>query len=856
MNITKLKVPALRHFVESQPWAVDQRRGLALLERLAARATGDKVEAPSAAQPEHRAARGDRRSTTKSGGAIAVLPLYGVIAQRMDMMMAYCGGTSAERFADEFDAAMKDPDVSAIVIDCDSPGGSVQGTPELAKRIYDARGKGKKLIAVSNSCMASAAYWVCSACDEVVASPSAETGSIGVYTVHVDQSGMNEKLGLEYTLIKAGEHKAEGNPWEPLSADAEAFIQSQVDEMYGAFVGAVAKHRGIKVSEVNENFGQGRCFTSKQALAVGMIDRIATLEDVLKKLGAKDVGMSGRPQRAFGAAAATMMGEELVRPLMLGKAEPKGDTPVDPDPDDSHEEDDDDDDLCPECQGEMKDGICQACGYKADDDDGDDTTNASASAQSAAANGDRIALHSPVAGAADAGASLSPDSRPHAAQESTMDEQLKKALEAERKRAASIRTLARDHQIPENEIDALVESGVDENGAAAQILTKVKARHAANPSIVVGADRAADRKFANAGEQLFAIMQAGRTGVKDPRLVRVMHNARQVDAVGFNDLVAGTPSGMNESVGSEGGFFIAPEVLPGVIEPIYTEDPILSRVTRIPIGSATNRVVYNVVDETARTDGNRWGGIQMFWGDEADTATAKKPKMRQVEQLLKKIIGIAYLTDELVQDAPASQVLLQNAFQAELRFMICNAVFRGPGGGQPLGFTKSKAGVQQAIEGTQTIANSNQFVSQNVAKMLQNIPAALWPDVMYLYNQELLATLVNATIGTSSIPVFIGAGGLPGRPADTILGKTAAVSELCEQVGTPGDLVAIAPSQYHLAEKGGAQVATSLHVRFLNDELTMRITYRLDGKPVWNQTVAPYKGTAARGFFSTLGARA
>src|SRR4051812_20310736 len=103
-TVTRLKLPALRHFVESQPWAVERRRGLALLERLAARANGQDM-APDAAQADHRGARSDRRSTTKSGGAIAVLPLYGPIAQRMDMMMAMCGGTSAERFADEFDAA-------------------------------------------------------------------------------------------------------------------------------------------------------------------------------------------------------------------------------------------------------------------------------------------------------------------------------------------------------------------------------------------------------------------------------------------------------------------------------------------------------------------------------------------------------------------------------------------------------------------------------------------------------------------------------------------------------------------------------------------------------------------------------
>jgi signal peptide peptidase SppA len=223
--VTRLKLPAFRSFVESTAWAIHPERGRALLDMLEARAT-DRFALPPVANDAiaaRQAGRSDQRTVTKSGGLIAVLPMYGVIAQRFDMMMAYCGGTSTEAFADAFDAAMADPNVSAIVIDCDSPGGSVQGTPELAKRIMNARGKGKQIVAVSNGCMASAAYWICSAADEVVASPSAEVGSIGVFCVHVDQSAMNEMVGLKYTLIKAGDHKAEMNPWEPLSRRRKGF---------------------------------------------------------------------------------------------------------------------------------------------------------------------------------------------------------------------------------------------------------------------------------------------------------------------------------------------------------------------------------------------------------------------------------------------------------------------------------------------------------------------------------------------------------------------------------------------------------------------------------------------------------
>jgi HK97 family phage major capsid protein len=105
------------------------------------------------------------------------------------------------------------------------------------------------------------------------------------------------------------------------------------------------------------------------------------------------------------------------------------------------------------------------------------------------------------------------------------------------------------------------------------------------------------------------------------------------------------------------------------------------------------------------------------------------------------------------------------------------------------------------------------------------------------------------------VPLFIGAGGLVNRPFDTILGKPAFASEQCEAVGTPGDIVAVAPSQYHMTDKGGPQQAMSLHVRFLYDEAVLRITQRVDGKPVWNTTVTPYKGANARSPFITLAAR-
>jgi hypothetical protein len=264
--------------------------------------------------------------------------------------------------------------------------------------------------------------------------------------------------------------------------------------------------------------------------------------------------------------------------------------------------------------------------------------------------------------------------------------------------------------------------------------------------------------------------------------------------------------------------------------------------------------VYNVVDESARTDGNRWGGIQMFWGDEADTATAKKPKLRQVEQLLKKLIGSATSPTSWLEDAPQSQTLLSKAFQTELRFMLANGVFRGPGGGQMLGFLKGKGGVAQAIEATQTIANTNVVHLAERREDAGEHPGRAVGDVIFLYNQELLPYLINATLGGTSVPVFIGAGGMSGKPSTrSSAGRRSRRSSASGRHA--GRHHRIAPSQYHLAEKGGAQIATSSTCASSTTRLTLRITYRVDGKPVWNTTVAPFKGTNARGFFSTLAVR-
>jgi capsid assembly protease len=222
------------------------------------------------------------RPISGSGG-IAVLPLYGVISQKASMMTQYSGGTSTEQFGQAFRRAMADPNVSAIVIDVDSPGGSVFGVAELADEIRAARGQ-KPIVAVANSLMASAAYWIASQANEIVGTPSGQVGSVGVVAMHVDQTAANEREGMKPTIITAGKYKAEGSPHTPLSAEARDFMQEQVDSYYGMFTGAVAAGRGVSQKRVESAYGEGRVLGTQAAKQAGMIDRVETLDDTLARL--------------------------------------------------------------------------------------------------------------------------------------------------------------------------------------------------------------------------------------------------------------------------------------------------------------------------------------------------------------------------------------------------------------------------------------------------------------------------------------------------------------------------------------------------------------------------------------------
>jgi signal peptide peptidase SppA len=171
----------------------------------------------------------------------------------------------------------------------------VYGVAELASEIVKARAQ-KPVVAVANSLAASAAYWIGCAASEFYVTPGGEVGSIGVWQAHFDYSKALEEEGVKTTLVSAGKFKVEGNPYVPLDPQAQAFMQSRVDDYYNAFIQAVAVGRGVSVDDVRNGMGEGRVLGADAALAQRMVDGIASFDDVLARMQAKVTGNAVRSQ--------------------------------------------------------------------------------------------------------------------------------------------------------------------------------------------------------------------------------------------------------------------------------------------------------------------------------------------------------------------------------------------------------------------------------------------------------------------------------------------------------------------------------------------------------------------------------
>lgn len=244
------------------------------------------------------AVRGERLSGTRyvemREGNVAVIDLNGAIAKRMSLFQEICyGGVSTETLLRDFNTALGSEGVSSIIFNIDSPGGEAFGINEMAQAIFEARGK-KPVSAYVSGLGCSGAYWIASACEEIVCDKSAFLGSIGVVTAWMDDKEFYKGMGIRREVVTSSNAK-----FKRLDFDNEEHrteLQRELDSLEKVFHKAVARNRKITIAEVIEDFNHGGVLSGLDAVKAGMADRVGNLEALIREHSKKN-----RKKQSMGA---------------------------------------------------------------------------------------------------------------------------------------------------------------------------------------------------------------------------------------------------------------------------------------------------------------------------------------------------------------------------------------------------------------------------------------------------------------------------------------------------------------------------------------------------------------------------
>ena len=345
-------------------------------------------------------------------------------------------------------------------------------------------------------------------------------------------------------------------------------------------------------------------------------------------------------------------------------------------------------------------------------------------------------------------------------------------------------------------------------------------------------------KWKSFGEQLQAVARVETRGIKDTRLVYEVYEKQL---------------GMNEGVGAQGGFLVAPEFSKQLLMQTYETGILTKDCWRVPI--ASNRLVINAINEVSRATGARFGSLLTYWLAEAGTKLPSHPTLRQIDLKLNKHIGLYYATDELLEDTNALEAIVSKMFADEFGWRIDDAILNGVGVGMPLGILAGGGLVLQAAEPLQPVTT---IVAENVQGMWNLMSAKYRTNAKWYINQDAEPQLMRMFVpaGLGGLPVYLPAGGFVNAPNGTLFGRPIQPIEQSPALGAVGDIVFADMSQYILVEKaGGIQAASSIHVAFLTDQQVFRFVLRIDGQPIWNSGILAADGITTRSPYVALAGR-
>lgn len=299
----------------TSPWAITPEMLRTICDIYDRHLRGEKVDLEAMEASIGKRLQNEPQGYTVQDG-IAVMPIVGVISKRANLFTRISGGVSTQLLQRDLQEALNDDQVDAIILEIDSPGGTVDGTQAIAQYIREAAQQ-KPMAAVADGRMASGGYWIGSSVGKgnlFIADDTTVVGSIGVVAAHVDRSEAERQRGLRVTEITSGAYKRIASEHAPLTPEGYASIKEVTDHIYSVFVNEVAANRGTDPETVLRDMADGRVFLGRKALAAGLVDGVSTVPAVAASLRAR----AGRALTTGAVAPHVNGGRQMDKVLIKG----------------------------------------------------------------------------------------------------------------------------------------------------------------------------------------------------------------------------------------------------------------------------------------------------------------------------------------------------------------------------------------------------------------------------------------------------------------------------------------------------------------------------------------------------------
>lgn len=353
-------------------------------------------------------------------------------------------------------------------------------------------------------------------------------------------------------------------------------------------------------------------------------------------------------------------------------------------------------------------------------------------------------------------------------------------------------------------------------------------------------DKELKHGYANMGAFAFSVMEActpGSTVARDDRL-----------------LIGATATGMQQTVGSDGGFLVPPAFSKVIWDGLNAQpDNLLAMTDKYTVDG--DSLTFNANAETSRVTGSRYGGVQAYWIAEADQATSSRPKFRQLKLEPHQLAVLVYATDKLLKNGTAVEQYITRAAIDEINFMVGDAIINGNGVGKPQGILNSGCTVRVDKEVGQV---AKTIEAENITNMWSRLHARSRLNAVWFINQDIEPQLQTMSIGvgTAGQPVYLQPGQFSEAPFARLYGRPVMPIEYCATLGTIGDIILADLSAYATGTQGGIETGMSIHLRFDYLESAFRFVFAIDGRSWLKDALTPFKGTNTQSTFVKLQTRA